>query len=214
MTRKKRRQLAIATVFVLLFLPLFLSVQIYKYSLQEHQGQAEVAIVLGAAVWDGQPSPVFEERIKHAIGLYERGAVRAIVLTGGPERAGETAESEAAKAYAVLHGIPPDDLFFESTSQITYENLVEARKILAREGWRAAFVVSDPLHMKRAMTMARDLGMEAYPSPTTTSRYRSLGTKLRFLARETLFYGTYLLRRPFLPADSGGASGEEVTSEN
>ncbi len=58
-------------------------------------------------------------------------------------------------------------------------------------------IVSDPLHMKRAMLMAEDLGMTAYPSPTPTTRYRSWRTQFGFWARETFFYLVYGVERPF-----------------
>jgi uncharacterized SAM-binding protein YcdF (DUF218 family) len=59
-------------------------------------------------------------------------------------------------------------------------------------------IVSDLLHIKRSVLMARDLGMEADPAPTPTTRYRSWRTQIRFLARETFFYLLYLGVRPFV----------------
>jgi uncharacterized SAM-binding protein YcdF (DUF218 family) len=56
-------------------------------------------------------------------------------------------------------------------------------------------IVSDPLHMRRAMTMARDFGLNAYPSPTPTSRYISLSSRLDFLWGEVRYYAAYLVRR-------------------
>lgn len=58
-----------------------------------------------------------------------------------------------------------------------------------------AIIVSDPLHMKRAMLMAKDYGIDAYSSPTPTSMYRSIKTKLPFLAREEFFYIGYSIVR-------------------
>ena len=77
-------------------------------------------------------------------------------------------------------------------------NLKEAKKVIDRQGFTRILIVSDPLHMKRAVTIARDLGINAYPSTTPTSRYRTWRSKLGFLLREAYFYASYLLRRPFI----------------
>ena len=85
----------------------------------------------------------------------------------------------------------------ETESRTTFENLAGAKGVVEREDLGRVLIVSDPLHMKRAVLMARDMGLDAYSSPTPTSRYRSWRTQLRFLLREVYFYSTYLLRRPF-----------------
>jgi len=56
-------------------------------------------------------------------------------------------------------------------------------------------IVSDPMHMKRAMTMASDVGLDAHPSPTPTTKYKSLQAQMTELARETVYYLGYLLGR-------------------
>ena len=91
-----------------------------------------------------------------------------------------------------------DDLeaiFKEEDSTITAENLENAGQVMREQGFSTALVVSDPLHMKRAMLYAHDLGMTAYSSPTPTSLYRSWKTKLPFLMREEFFYIGYRLAR-------------------
>ena len=75
----------------------------------------------------------------------------------------------------------------EEASVITRENLENSKALMEKNGYQTAIVVSDPLHMKRAMLLAEDAGMKAYSSPTPTTMYRSLKTKLPFLTRE-LFY--------------------------
>ncbi len=184
----------------LLLLPIMLTLlaaRIYTYSFVTSSTPADTAIVLGAAVWDDRPSPVFEERIKHAINLYKEGLVQSIIFTGGIGEGDQWAESEVARRYAIEQGIPSEHLYCETVSRITQENLAEAKNILEQHGWSTALIVSDPLHMKRAMTIARDLGIDAYPSPTPTSRYETWKSKLGFLIRETYFYAPYLLQRAF-----------------
>jgi uncharacterized SAM-binding protein YcdF (DUF218 family) len=168
---------------------------IYAYSRVRDDGPADAAIVLGAAIWDDRPSPVFRERINHAVDLYERGAVQALIFTGGVGQGEEYAESEVGRAYAVRAGVPAEVIAIETQSRTTYQNLEQARALVEGRGVGRVLVVSDPLHMRRAVTMARDLGLDAYPSPTPTTRYRSRRTQAWFLLRELYFFSTYLLER-------------------
>ncbi len=141
------------------------------------------------------PSPVFEERIRHAIALHKAGQIRAVIFTGGRSEGDELAEAEAARNYALGQGVPEQDMFVETASANTFEKLAFAKVIADKAGFRRLLLVSDPLHMKRVLTIAADLGMDAHPSPTTSSKYTGLRAQLVFLARETYFCTTYLLRR-------------------
>jgi uncharacterized SAM-binding protein YcdF (DUF218 family) len=175
-----------------------LAIDIYAYSSVSDTSSADAAIVLGAAAWGEQPSPVFEERIKHAIDLYKAGRVNAIIFTGGIGEGEQIAESIVASDYAIKHGVAGRDVFCETLSNFTYENLRGAKAIIQQQHFGKVLVVSDPLHMRRAMTMAQDLGLDAYSSPTPTSRYISLQSKIEFLWGEVRYYATYLVRRPFM----------------
>ena len=188
----------IRSLLLLSFLLVLLAIWIAVGGDETYSRSADAAIVLGAAVWDGVPSPVFEERINHAIDLYRTGMIQYIVFTGGVGDGDQLSESEVAKAYAIERGVAAGDIYCETTSTITWENLKEARRVVEEAGWCSVVIVSDPLHMRRAVTMARDLGMDAYPSPTPTSRYRTWRTKTGFLVRETVFYALYLARRRLL----------------
>ncbi len=168
-----------------------LSVSVYSYSTVSDPEPADAAIVLGAAVWNGQPSPVFEQRVIHAIDLYRSGQVPALIFTGGVGAYDEVAESTAAENYALARGVPAAAIFTETVSADTVDNLLQAKAVARREGFGRLLIVSDPLHMRRAVTLARDLGLDAYPSPTPTSRYTSFNTRLEFLLREVYFLGTY-----------------------
>ena len=163
------------------------------YSFRMADIRADAAIVLGAAVAYSLPTPVFEQRIRHAIQLYQDGKVGKLVLTGGVGYGDTLAESEVARDYCLAHGIPETDMLLEVRSHSTIENLAEAKPLLVANGLRTVLLVSDPLHMRRALTLARDLGIDAHPSPTTTSKFESFKIKGRFLCQETYFYSRYLL---------------------
>ena len=129
-----------------------LAVVIVLYGGQTDPGPADAAIVLGAAVYDDdQPSPVFEERLRHAASLYEAGRVRAIVVTGGLAQGDSLAESEAGRDWLIANGVPSDAIHIETQSRTTRQNFAFAQPLLAEQGLPRVLVVSDPLHMRRAM---------------------------------------------------------------
>ena len=152
-----------------------------------------VAIVLGAAVDDVVPSPVFAARIDHAVDLYRAGRVKRLLMTGGRSPEDRLSEAEAGAAYARAKGVPAAAIMVEDQSKTTRQNLENARAVLAAAASAPVVIVSDPLHMRRALAMARDVGLDAHASPTPTSRYRSLRTQLPFLAREVWFIHLYWL---------------------
>ncbi len=156
---------------------------------------ADAAIVLGAAVDGDAPSPVLEERLRHAAELFTSGQVEWIVLTGGVGQDDTLAESEAGRAWLIAAGIPEDRLLIETQSRTTRQNFVFAQPLLTEHDVDRMLIVSDPLHMRRAMRMARDLGLDAHPSPTRTTRYRTLGTQLPMLVREVYFTLHYYVAR-------------------
>jgi uncharacterized SAM-binding protein YcdF (DUF218 family) len=138
---------------------------------------------------------VFRERINHAVDLYRRGKVRKVIFTGGQGNANEPTEAAAARSYAQANGIPIQDILVEQKSHTTYENIVNAKRLADANQLKTVLLVSDPLHMKRAVTMARDVGLNAYPSPTPTTRYVGWRTQLPELVRETFYYLGYLIAR-------------------
>ena len=195
----KRTAQALLLVFVILLVTVgLLASRIYVYRTTTSDGPADAAIVLGAAVWGTQVSPVFQERVNHGIDLYQNGKIRKLIFTGGQGNSSEPTESSVARLYALQRGIPAADILVEQKSTTTYENILYAKQIADAYGLRKVLVVSDPLHMKRAVAMARDIGFEAEPSPTPSTRYRGLRSQARLLAHETYYYVGYLLRRPFL----------------
>ena len=195
MTTKRTSKIILLVVLAALALALIYvavtAVNIWSFASVDEAQHADVAIVLGAAATDGQPSNVFRERINHAIELYNNGYVTALIMTGGHGEGEPQAESTVARTYAIQQGIPQASIFTEEESTITEENLVSAAGLMQEHGFTSALIVSDPLHMKRAMMLANDLNMTARSSPTQTSAYVSNRTKLPFLAREVFFYIGY-----------------------
>lgn len=203
-TVMKRIAKALLLVFIALLLAVgLLASRIYSYSNASSEGPADAAIVLGAAVWSTRVSPVFRERINHGIYLYRNGKVRRLIFTGGEGNVGEQSESSAARDYAIQLGIPAGDILIEEKSHTTYENILYAKQLADANGLRNVLIVSDPLHMKRAVAMAVDMGLVAAPSPTPSTRYQGLRSQAGLLAHETYYYIGYLLRRPFVKTEHG-----------
>jgi uncharacterized SAM-binding protein YcdF (DUF218 family) len=162
----------------------------------ESHARADAAVVLGAAVDSGgHPSPVFEGRLRHGVQLLREGTVRRLVLTGGKGEGSVVSEAEAGRRYAMAQGIKADLILVEERSRTTRQNLVEAHRVLRAESLGSALIVSDPLHLPRALRIARTLGIDARASPTPWTRYRSARTQWPFLLRESFFMTLHLVFR-------------------
>lgn len=200
--RKKLIIILLAVVLAVIACLLLTAASILSFSEKDETKPADTVIVLGASVYDNSPSPVFCERINHAISLYDDGYADTIIMTGGVGEGNIRSEADIAREYAEQKGVPAEAIYMEENSRTTEENLENAEHLMDKHGWDTALIVSDPIHMKRAMMYARDLGMKAYSSPTPTSLYRGWKTKLPFLIREEFYYIGYRLVRPFKSGDN------------
>ncbi|HTM77817.1 MAG TPA: YdcF family protein [Devosia sp.] len=170
-----------------------MAVDIWRYAGQSTPDKADAALVLGAAVIGSTPTPVLVERLRHAANLFQSGQVKQIVVTGGLSPEDQLTEAAASRNWLVAAGIPAAAVLMEDQSRTTIQNLAFAKPVLAANGIETVLVVSDPLHMRRALMIADRVGIKAKPSPTPTSRYQSWQTTLPFLAREVWFMGQYLV---------------------
>ena len=187
-------------ILLILFLVIYIGKNVFDicaFSAEDQKCRADVAVILGAAAYNGEVSPVYRERINHGITLYEEGYVDRLIVTGGTADQGEESDASAAKKYLLSQGIPEEAVLIEDQSSITQENLENSKALMEENGYETAIIVSDPLHMKRAMLLAEDAGITAYSSPTPSTRYISLRTKIPFLARETFYYIGYKWYRIF-----------------
>ena len=194
---KRRYKITAAMLAALMVYIAANTASIYIYAEMDEKRAADTAIILGAAADESGPSPVYRERINHGIELYNDGYVGKLIMTGGTGEGNTHSDAYIAKQYAVSQGIPDGDILTEDTSTITQENLEKSKLIMDENGFDTAIIVSDPLHMRRAMLLARDAGITAYSSPTPTTMYVSAKTKLPFLAREVFFYIGYKWWRLF-----------------
>ncbi len=132
-------------------------------------GTVDAIVVLGAAQYDGRPSPVFKARLDHAVALWRDGRAPLLVMTGGRREGDRTTEAATARDYAIAQGVPAAAIRMEDEGRSTLESLRAVAVVLEREALESAVFVSDRSHMLRVMRMARDLGIEAYGSPAPDS---------------------------------------------
>jgi len=143
--------------------------RVWTQGQRDEQRPADAIVVMGAAQYDGRPSPVFAARLEHAVELYRAGVAPHLIVTGGKQEGDRTTEAASARAYAIAHGVPGAAIMMEDKSRTTLESIRGVRGLLHDEGLADAVFVSDRPHMLRVLRMAADEGITAYGSPTTTS---------------------------------------------
>ena len=161
-----------------------------------HDGAAEIShadaiVVLGAAQYDGDPSPVFEGRLEHAELLFEQGRADEVLVLGAGQPGDRFTEAEAGARWLEDHGVPSDAVVPVPRGHTTYESLRAAAKVMGRSGLHTAFLVSDPWHNARSERMARDLGIDGHASATWQSAAKSQDKRLEGYVRETFAYLYY-----------------------
>ncbi len=186
---KTFRTIALVTLVVVAIViayPLWLGYRIWDQSHKDEVVGADAIVVLGAAQYDGVPSPVFEARLDHALYLYNEGLSDIIIVTGGKQAGDRFTEAQAGENYVTAEGVPGDAVLAESEGRTTFQSLRAVRAIAAQQGVSSVLLVSDPLHSERIKRIASDLGFEGvYASPASYTRLaRSRSTKARELVRE------------------------------
>lgn len=192
-------------------------VQVWHASLQDEAQQADAMIVLGAAQYDGRPSPALQERLDHAVELYEAGHAPVVWVTGGNQPGDRFTEGFSGYEYLREHGLPDSALRIENQGSNSWESLAAAGRFLRREGHRRVLLVSHPSHSYRLASIATELGL----SPTVSPARAGGGVRAGALARETAAVSLGRLvgyRRltglddALLPQAAGGTSPAGMTS--
>ncbi len=153
--------------------------------------RADAIVVLGAAQYDGEPSPVFAGRLDHAALLYEQGRAERVLVLGAGQPGDRSTEAEAGRVYLMDHGVPAEAIISVPRGHTTFESLEAAVPVLRDGGMRSAFLVSDPWHNARVERMAGDLGIDGYASATWQSAATSQETRFEGYLRETFAYLYY-----------------------
>ncbi len=130
---------------------------------------ADAIVVLGAAQYNGKPSPVLQARLDHALELYQAGLSPRVVVTGGVGRGDVQSEATVGKRYLTSRGVPAAAVVLEPQGRSTGESMTAVAAWARDEKVETVILVSDPFHMARLRVEAKRTGITAYLSPTTTS---------------------------------------------
>jgi uncharacterized SAM-binding protein YcdF (DUF218 family) len=159
---------------------------IYAYGRRDYTRPADAIVVLGAAQYDGRPSPVLRARLDHAITLYQQGAAPLLITTGGVGTGDTVSEAVVGRRYAIRNGVPPDSILTERRGVRTAESLEAVAGLMARRDLQTAILVSDPFHALRLRLLAFQYGIRAVTSPTRTSPISAdPGEEWRHVLRES-----------------------------
>ncbi|MCU1356878.1 MAG: YdcF family protein [Acidimicrobiales bacterium] len=170
--------LALLLVFVAYIVGTF--VQVWQASGRDRARPADAIVVLGAAQYNGKPSPALQLRLDHALALYHRGLADVVVVTGGKQTGDRY--TEATVGYNVLRrsGVPDSAIRKEVQGRTTYESLASVSRFLHAEGREDVILISGPATSKRLSGIASAVGLHAAISPADGA------PTVRSLIRETI----------------------------
>jgi uncharacterized SAM-binding protein YcdF (DUF218 family) len=146
--------------------------QVHSVGASDQRRPVDAIVVMGAAQYDGRPSPQLAARLDHVVELWKQGLAPVVVVTGGKRTGDRFTEAEASARYLEARGVPASAILEENQAHNSYDSLVGVHDLLAARGLRSVLLVSDPYHSLRIRLIAEDLGMQAYVSPTRTSPVR------------------------------------------
>jgi len=204
--RRDLTRLLIAVVAAAIILGGYTAFRIWEQGDRDERQAVDAIVVLGAAQYDGTPSPVFRARLEHAVELFHDGYADVLVVTGGKAEGDRTTEAAAARQFAIDHDVPADAILVEDEGRTTLESLRTVGAMLRETGSTSALFVSDRAHMLRVLRIARDEGLVAYGSPTTTSPTdATFGHRLEATTHELAALAVYFLAgdAPLEPSFAG-----------
>jgi uncharacterized SAM-binding protein YcdF (DUF218 family) len=172
---------------------------IHVWGRRDEARPADAIVVLGAAHYDGRPSPVFRARLDHAISLHRDGLAPVLIVTGGRAPGDTVSEAMVARRYAVRQGVPEDAILVErGGGMTTVESMEAVARLMRTRDLESAVLVSDPFHMLRLKLLARQVGVRGYTSPTRTSPIsRNRAEERRHIVRESVSLPFTLARALF-----------------
>ena len=153
--------------------------QVLYASGEDERTPADAIVVLGAAQYDGEPSPVLAARLDHAYVLWEEGVAEFVVTTGSNRPGDRFTEGYAGLEYQLLKGIPEDSILAVTDGDSSWEQLAATARVLRDRDLDSVVLVSDPYHALRLNQIADQVGLSASVSSTDGT------SSIRQLLRET-----------------------------
>ena len=159
--------------------------QVWSASRRDQAGAADAIVVLGAAQYNGRPSPDLSARLDHALDLWHRQLAPLMVVTGGRQPGDSFTEAAVSATYVEQRGVPKSAVLAETAGTDSWQSLAAAASLLEQRRARTVLLVSDPFHDSRISAMATELGLTALVSPTKTSPIRGTAA-VPYYAKETV----------------------------
>ena len=180
------RRLALSALLIAMGVGLLSLLLVIIWQQIDTQRPAHAIVVLGAAQWDGKPSPVLRARVDHAVTLWRRGLAPTLVVTGGQGAGDTTSEAAVERRYAMSLGVPGHAIRVEMAGRSTAQSLRNVAEMMGKDA-REVILVSDAFHMLRLSILARRFGLRPRTSPTPTSPITAnLGESMRYTLSESL----------------------------
>ncbi len=143
-------------------------VQVWLTSRQYDPRHADAILVMGAAQYNGVPSPDLQARLNEAKTLFDKGDATLIVVTGAKQPGDVYTEAEAGQRYLVGQGIPSGDIL-QAGGDDSYENIADAVPELRARGATTVLVTTDGFHEDRSMAIVSSFSLTPYPTPARDS---------------------------------------------
>lgn len=159
--------------------------EVRHYARADEARKVDAIVVLGAAQYNGKPSPVLQARLDHAAALWKDGYAPYVVVTGGKAPGDSTTEASASAEYLGTLGVPDSKVLREVQGRNSWDSLKAAALFMQDRSIDSVLLVSDSFHDARIRSMARDLGLVAYVSPTQTSPIKG-AARQRYLVKEVV----------------------------
>ena len=144
-------------------------VQVWSVGRSDQVRPVDAIVVMGAAQYDGAPSPQLAARLDHVVDLWGDGLAPLVITTGGNQPGDRFTEAEASEAYLVERGVPAEAVLLENSGSNSYESLESVADMMGTRGLGEVLIVTDPYHALRSRLIAEDVGLTAYVSPTPYS---------------------------------------------
>jgi uncharacterized SAM-binding protein YcdF (DUF218 family) len=193
--KPKRRDLALRLA-LLLFLALVVAaagwcrwvyMQIESYANQDEAAPSDAIGVLGAAEYDGRPSPVYRARLDHALDLYDRG-IAPLIITMGGNGGDQYNEGAVGREYLVGQGVPEKAIIAETESRNTSESARRIAVIARANGLQRLVIVSDGTHLFRIHAICAAEGLDVLTSPRSVVPIEGGSGDFDRIAHEILSY--------------------------
>ncbi|PYO87674.1 MAG: hypothetical protein DMD58_14235 [Gemmatimonadetes bacterium] len=166
---KLARRVGVVVLLAALLYYVVTFVQVWWAARQDDTRRSQAIVVLGAAQYNGRPSPVFRARLDHAATLYQRGLAPTVLVTGGVGVRDSLNEANVGRDYLVRLGIPDNAVLPLVGGHDTFTSIDQVKRWFDGRDSRRVLLVSDGFHMLRLQIIARRLGLTPYTSPATGS---------------------------------------------